>query len=183
MSGSEPPSLREWLEGLRAEYWTRLGAAETEAGGSASPYVVFTIASRRFAVDARLAKGVVRAPRVVRLPGVPPYILGLAGVRGEVISVTDPALLLGLPGERPPGGGYLLMLASEGVKAALWVDRICDVAQLPEDRLLPLEAPWPGAPPGVLAGQSADGASPPLLLVDGKRYLEVSAIGDPGLGE
>lgn len=166
----------QWLERVRAEYWTRLGEELGEAVAAGPPHVVFQLLGRRFAADARLCKGVVRRPRITRLPGLPPHVLGVAGIRGEVVSATDPAVLLALPGQRPDGQGFLLMLAEAQLKTALWVDRVVDVVSLDPAEILPVDHPWPSAPEGIVLGQTAHG-TPPLLMLDGKRYLEASSVG------
>lgn len=173
MSGGSP-ALGDWLERLRAEYWERLGApAGIESCGA--PHVLFRLAERRIAVDAALCKGVVRRPRGVRLPGLPPWVLGVVGIRGEVVSLTDPALYLGVPGTRPPGDGYVLILAAGDLKAGLWVDRIADVIEVSESEVMPVESPWPGCPTGLFRGQWASPEVPALVL-DGKGYLAGTAV-------
>lgn len=180
MSGRDDDAgLREWLARVRAEYWARLAVTAQDEGAGGEPHVVFALGDRHFAVDATFCKGVVRRPRVTRLPGVPPHVLGVVGLRGEVVSATDPARLLALPGERAEGTGYFLVLGAQGVKTALWVDRVSDVALLDGGAALPVDAPWPGIPAGVVSGQWP-GQDPPLLRLDPQRYLDVSSVGHAG---
>lgn len=181
MTHAPQPDLDRWLEDLRSEYWGRLSRIEDSNEASGIAHVVFGIARTGFAVDARLCKGVVRKPQVTRLPRVPPHILGIAGIRGQVVSVTDPAVLLGVPGPREPGTGFLLMISCAETRAALWVDRVSDVVSLREEELLPVETPWPGSPPGVVMAQRA-GTEPRLLVLDGRRYLEASAVDNSFVG-
>jgi purine-binding chemotaxis protein CheW len=178
MNRVDDAGLTQWLAEVRSEYWDHLGQTQEQGEAPGHPCVVFELAGKRFLVDARLCKGVVRRPRTTRLPGVPAHVLGVAGIRGEVVSSTDPALLLRMPGERPGGSGYFLVLASGRVKAALWVDRVVDVVALDEKDFLPLETPWSGAPKGLLTGQWSAGDDS-VLVLDGPRYLELSAVGPP----
>ncbi|MBI5017549.1 MAG: chemotaxis protein CheW [Deltaproteobacteria bacterium] len=175
MSPDAERSLEQWLEEVKAEYWNRLASGAGGEGAIGVPHVLFRLAGHTFAVEASLCKGVVRRTRVARLPGVPPHVLGVAGIRGEVLSATDPAVLLGLPGERGDGRGYFLILASEGLRSALWVDWVDDVVLLDEARLLRGEAPWPLAPEGVMLGEW-QGRDPGVRVVDGRQYLRVSAV-------
>ena len=140
-------------------------------------HVLFEVAGRRFAVEAPLCKGVLRRPPATRLPGLPEHLLGVSGVRGEVVSVVDPKLFLSLAGERPRGqDGFLLLVANQGVKAALWVDRVADVVTLADDEVVPAEAPGAGLPDGILQGQWGEG-DPPVYVLDGARLLTASAVG------
>ena len=68
-------------------------------------------------------------PRVVRLPGSPASLLGLVGIRGQLIAVHDLAALLGLPvGEAPrwlllAGGARRVGLAAGGFEGQLRATR------------------------------------------------------------
>ncbi|GAB4265575.1 MAG: hypothetical protein Kow0092_17970 [Deferrisomatales bacterium] len=176
MSATGDESVERWLDRVRSEYWERLDRSQDRGEAVGEQYVVFLLAGRRFAVEAAASKGVVRAPKITRLPGVPDHILGVAGIRGEVVSVTDPARVLGVPGERSPGGGYLLVLASGELKSALRVDRVATVEEIAGEALVPLESAWPGAPEGVLRGQ-APGEAGPVFVLDAGAYLQASGPG------
>ena len=167
--------LDEWLAEVRSEYWERLGHDDAEGDVPGCTHVLFEVAGAAFAVDATLCKGVVRRPRTTRLPGLPEYLLGVAGIRGEVVSVVDPRLFLGLSRERVPQEGYLLILAHDTVKAALWVDRVADVVTLGDAEVLVAEAPWAGLPDDVLLGQWGE-QDPPVFVLDGGRLLNLSAV-------
>jgi chemotaxis signal transduction protein len=68
-------------------------------------------------------------PRVVRLPGSPVSVLGVVGIRGQLIAVHDLAVLLGLPsGESPrwlllAGGSRRVGLAASGFEGQLRAPR------------------------------------------------------------
>jgi purine-binding chemotaxis protein CheW len=47
------------------------------------------------AVELALVREVVRAPRVAPVPGAPPWLLGLANLRGQVVPVVDSVRALG----------------------------------------------------------------------------------------
>jgi hypothetical protein len=55
---------------------------------------------------------VLRCPRIARLPSANPALLGLAGVRGALVTVFDMAMLLGAAA-RTEGGGWLLLAAAD----------------------------------------------------------------------
>lgn len=173
MSRTRDAGVAKWLQDVRAEYWARLSSDETEGGATGDLHVLFQVCGRRLAVGATLCKGVVRKPRVTRLPGLPRHILGVAGVRGEIVSVTDPAVFLEIPGGRPRSPGFLLVLMGQGVKAAAWVDRVFDVRPLALEEVSPLEAPRED---GLVRGQwkTEEGS---VLLLDGERYLRATAVG------
>ncbi len=50
-----------------------------------------------YALQLEAVREVVPAPRLTRVPRVPPAVLGVFNLRGEVVPVLDTAALLGLP--------------------------------------------------------------------------------------
>jgi chemotaxis signal transduction protein len=64
-------------------------------------------------------------PRLVRLPGAPASVLGLAGLRGQLIAVHDLTALLGLQSGEPPrwlllaGGSRRVGLAAAGFEGQM----------------------------------------------------------------
>jgi purine-binding chemotaxis protein CheW len=69
--------------------------------------------------------------------GAPPYVLGVATVRGEPVPVVDGASVLGLAGARP---ARLVTLDVRGRRVALAVDDVVGVRDVPSDLA-------PGLPP------------------------------------
>lgn len=59
--------------------------------------VRFAIGSERFAIEAAVVRRIVPLPPLTKLPGTPPYALGIANVRGQLIPVFDLVRLLGIP--------------------------------------------------------------------------------------
>lgn len=91
-----------------------------------------------------LAAVVERAP-IASLPGAPPSVLGLAGVRGELLSVHSLAALLGRTDHRE--GSRPLLVVHGTDQAALAVDRVRGLVRLPRASL-------PAAGAGRLVGVS-----------------------------
>ena len=177
MTVKRDADLQDWLQEVRAEYWERLGQDDSAGIVAGCTHVLFEVAGVCFAVEAPLCKGVLRRPRTTRLPGLPRHLLGVSGIRGEVVSVVDPRLFLALTGERPAGQeGFLLLIARGGVKAALWVDRVVDVVNLATDEVLAAETPWAHLPEGILLGQWGEGDAS-VFALDGARLLTASAVG------
>ncbi len=141
------------------------------------PHVLFSVAGRNLAVPASACKGVLRESRFTRVPGVPPWVLGVVAFRGEVVSLTDPARLLRLgrdPASSAPG--YVLMLARGDEKVGLWVDRVVDVVPMTAPRPPDAAMPWEGCPEGLLRGQVSPGAET-VFFLDAPRYVESTGPG------
>lgn len=73
------------------------------------------------------------------IPGVPSHILGVVNVRGEILSVTDPAMLMRIgsvqaqPQAQPPA----IVVIRDDVATALVVDEIGDIAEVPHESIEP----------------------------------------------
>ena len=83
---------------------------------------------------------VIPAHPVVRIPGAPPAVRGIANVRGELVTVVDCRMLLGL-GEVQPGRAVILADV-RGRTVGLEVDDVEDLAAIPDVALRPAGTDW-----------------------------------------
>jgi purine-binding chemotaxis protein CheW len=110
--------------------------------------------------------------RVIPVPCVPPFVAGIANVRGHIVPVLDLATLLGVPGEAQSGDGALVVAANDEMTVAFRVEAIGDVLYLLTDKLTPLPPTLDIEKTAYLQG----------TLPDGTGLLDVDAIlDDPGL--
>ncbi len=63
-------------------------------------YLAFSLSTERFAIPLLSAKEVVALPETTRVPHTPPHFLGIMNLRGQIISVFDLRLKLGLPADK-----------------------------------------------------------------------------------
>lgn len=76
---------------------------------------------------------------VTGVPCTPEYVLGVTNLRGEILSVTDPALLVGLgkivgeAGAQPP----VMVVRSGEIATALVVDEIGDIVEVSNESVEP----------------------------------------------
>lgn len=117
--------LRQRAEALAAP-------AEQEQATGHSPALLFRVGEQWFAVDVSHVREIFQDLSVTRLPCVPGHVVGVVNVRGEIISVTDPARLLGLSSGavQVDQSTPAIVLNSDGVVTALVVDEIGDIAQI-----------------------------------------------------
>lgn len=64
-------------------------------------HLVFSIASDSYCVPLQSIKEIIGTTKVAPIPNVPPYVLGLLNLRGQIISVIDLRTKLGLPYVEP----------------------------------------------------------------------------------
>jgi purine-binding chemotaxis protein CheW len=73
-----------------------------------------------------------------RLPRVPEHLLGVTSIRGEILSVTDPARLLGVHGAVPRHAGRFesgIIVEAGGRASVFVVDEIGDIVDVAADAL------------------------------------------------
>lgn len=111
-------------------------ANEEEDKGERHQLVVFEIAEEAFAVDIGTVKEVVELPPVTPIPQAPPYVLGVANVRGNVHAILDLGIRLGLENEQDQEAvkrqPFALVLDHEEIKVALRVEQVPAATQVYE---------------------------------------------------
>lgn len=90
--------------------------------------IVFSMGEERAGVRLSSAREVVPVGQMAAIPGAPPYLRGLAQVRGELLCVLD-LLAFWRPG-RQTAGGHLIVVESSAGAMALLADAIEDVRDI-----------------------------------------------------
>ena len=106
--------------------------------------VTFTLSGRSFAVNLSSVSEILRYCRFTPIPGVENHVKGLLNLRGSLLAVVDPRVLLEID-DKEPGVSPALVLYGSGLKhndgtvheqednlVALLVDEIGDIIS-PED--------------------------------------------------
>jgi purine-binding chemotaxis protein CheW len=101
---------------------------------------------------------------VVPVPCTPPYVAGIANIRGHVVPVIDLAVLLGLPANGAAGSTGIVVVANETATMAFRVDRIGDATLARLGELMPVSGLFDLAKTEYLQGTLPDGTI--LLNID-----------------
>ncbi len=149
--GSELDAVLTAMQAESPDDWAR-PTAEATAG---ERHVLFDLAGTRFAVPISQVREVIRPPAVTPLPGTPDWLVGLANVRGDVVSVVDLPKFLGLDdGANADRRGLLLAQSADGtLLVGLLVDDVASIRRLTADG------------PPIPAGMEADRVAPYLAGV------------------
>jgi purine-binding chemotaxis protein CheW len=92
--------------------------------------MTFSLASETYALDLAYLKKIRWAREITPVPGLPPHILGITNMRGDIISVVDLKALLGIQGETPERPA-IMVAGMKGVDVGLLVDSVDDLVDLP----------------------------------------------------
>ncbi|MGC4087655.1 MAG: chemotaxis protein CheW [Polyangiaceae bacterium] len=109
MSRNGSASTSELAERLRVEFDAAF-AREVELERPAhEDLLTFQVAATRYAVKSRDVRALLPTPKLARVPSDQAQLLGVGGVRGELIPVFDLGLLLGHPAASELGRWSLLV--------------------------------------------------------------------------
>lgn len=169
------PVLNDYLASLRnCDAGPRVTTTRVETTRG-EPHLVFSLGETDYAVPLTLVREVGRPPACTPLPNVPDWLLGVANVRGDVVSLVDLRAFLN---DGPPPIGNdprLLVVAAGEITAALVVDRVIGLRDLPLERKpAPVSTESGGAAPYLNGIAECDGRL--LAVLDLDRLLNAPAL-------
>lgn len=100
--------------------------------------LLFRIGEEWYSVRVSDVREIFQEYEITPVPGVPDYVLGVVNVRGEILSVTDPAKLMRL-GRIPVEQGDLpaIVVIFEDIATAMVVDEIGDITEVANESIEP----------------------------------------------
>ena len=149
-----------------------LEAAEEDTSDLVS-MLLFRIGEERYAVLLADVREIFQEYAVTPIPCTPPYVLGVTNVRGEILSVTDAAQLMGIGktvgplGRRPPA----IVVNREGVSTALVAEEIGDIVEVADAAIEPPVTIIDRTQATFIAG-TVEVADTMVGLIDVARILE-----------
>ena len=161
-----PDADREVLERRAAE----LAGRPDEGTPEVRRVLLVRVADQFWALPLEIVRELVSQPRITPVPDAPPSVRGVISLRGEIVSVMDPGVRLGLSGPAGPRP-VLVVVRDEEVATALAVDGVLDVADVP---LTEIETPLPlldRAVADAVAG-SFETSEGPVALLSAAPLLE-----------
>jgi purine-binding chemotaxis protein CheW len=133
-------SLRETAEQILRRRADSLALeAEDSESAALTPLLLFRMGDEWYCVRVSDVREIYQEYRITSIPCVPDHLLGVVNIRGEILSVTDLARMMGL-GEvdmaqpvQPPA----LVLQNDQASTAIVVDEIGDIAEVAHDAIEP----------------------------------------------
>jgi purine-binding chemotaxis protein CheW len=106
------------------------------ARGEGAQVVAFRLGGELHGCDIRLVEEVVTKRTIHPLPDVPPHLLGVLMLRGEMVPVMDVAPALGLALETERARSILIVTHGEG-RVGVAVDAVHEVLEVPAECVRP----------------------------------------------
>jgi purine-binding chemotaxis protein CheW len=95
----------------------------------------FVAATETYALDIRQMREIIKLRPITEVPRVPPFVCGVATVRGEIVPVLDLRLRLGLPAGTPTAAARILVCDVDGEPHGLLVDAVRSVLRLRDEQI------------------------------------------------
>jgi purine-binding chemotaxis protein CheW len=153
-------------------------------------FCTFFLGEERYGIDILTVREINRQVQITPARGAPPAVRGFMNLRGQIVTVIDPAVRLGYaPREIRPTSRLVILktnadLASLGLSdletddelAGLWIDRISDVITVTADQIDPAPPDQSGVNDQLIAAvvQRNDQV---IRLVDPSALLRRSVAG------
>jgi len=157
--------------------------AGAQDGGKASARprcMVVTIAGARYGLPLEGVQEVIAPRALARVFHAPPLVAGVMSLRGEVLPVLEPALLLaGDPVADLDGRIVVVREAGPGARrAGLRVSELVGLREIPELGLAPIPTTLPPAVAALLLGVLPE--PPPCAVLDIRALLDVPELAPLG---
>jgi chemotaxis signal transduction protein len=120
----------------------------------------FLLAGTPYALPVERVREIVRLRKITPMPRVPPDILGVISLRGEIVQVLDLRMRLGLECSEPARVSRVIVLHGDDEKVTgVLVDAVREVLRVSEDEIRP--------------ASSGEGDSVSELCVRGEEFISI----------
>ena len=169
MTENKSYDIRSILTEMRQEYWDGL-AEKNEIQEEVLECITFLLGGEVFAFETSLASEVIRVPKLIKVPGVPEFIVGIFNLRGEIIAAMDIRPMLGIDNPPLTAAARVIVLKREQFTTGILVEAVQGVHPLPLGQFEPVVKSVPAAAREYLRGQiNQDGEM--AILLDIVRLL------------
>jgi purine-binding chemotaxis protein CheW len=136
--------------------------------------LVFRVGAERFGLDLRSVDEVIDAPAVQSIPDASRTVLGVATIRGELITLYDPRPLLRVEGRLD---GAALLFMRDDRRVGLAIDDVYDAVAIDEAEFLKAPRGGADASDGILVGLVRRGGEL-IGVLDANALLDAAIAGD-----
>jgi len=105
-------------------------AQELTASKEESQLVTFLLKDEEFGFDIMSVQEIIRLPKMAKVPRTPPYVEGIANLRGVVLPIIDMRTRFGMERTEETDRTRVLVIDIDGVKTGLRVDRVKQVTRV-----------------------------------------------------
>ncbi|NOQ78143.1 MAG: chemotaxis protein CheW [Gammaproteobacteria bacterium] len=93
-------------------------------------WLLFTLGNESYGVDVLHVQEILQYPEISPVPGSPEYVLGIINLRGEVITVCDIRMMLGLADQAITKETRIVMMELADQKMGILVDNVNKIIKI-----------------------------------------------------
>lgn len=93
-------------------------------------WLMFNLGNESYGVDVLHVQEILQYPEVSPVPGAPDYVLGIINLRGEVVTVCDIRMMLGLAGKMITSDTCIIMMELGDQKMGILVDNVTKILKV-----------------------------------------------------
>lgn len=134
--------------------------------------VQFLLAEETYAIESRCVREVCLLEDLTPLPCTPAFVLGIANVRGEILSVIDIKKFFELPEKGLTDLNKILILEARGMRFGVLADAVAGVRHIPVAAIRPSLPTLTGIREEFLRGVTAERT----VILDAERLLSAQSI-------
>ncbi len=105
-------------------------AQKAAANDPVIQWVTFRLADEIYGINVMQVQEVLRVTEIAPVPGAPHYVLGIINLRGNVVTVIDTRIRLGLPTSEMTDATRIVIIESDKHIVGILVDSVAEVVDL-----------------------------------------------------
>jgi purine-binding chemotaxis protein CheW len=98
-------------------------------------YVVFSVGSEAYGIEIEYVQEIIRVPGMVKVPRTPPYLEGLANLRGNILTVVNTSVRFGLEKQPLSDASRVIVLDDGRKRLGFIVDKVSEVVNIAADEI------------------------------------------------
>jgi purine-binding chemotaxis protein CheW len=110
-------------------------AANVKENDSIVQWVTFRLADEIYGINVMQVQEVLRVSEIAPVPGAPHYVLGIINLRGNVVTVVDTRIRLGLQTSEVTDSTRIVIIEGAKHVVGILVDCVAEVVDLPSSEV------------------------------------------------
>jgi len=140
---------------------------QTELSKEFLEVIEFRLASEVYGLETTYVQEVLTLKDFTTLPGLPPFVLGIVNVRGQIFSVINLKKYFNLPEKGLAQFNILIILRNEKMEFGILVDEVFSTQSIPLDAIQTTPSTVSGIVGEYLRGVTSDF----VIILDGNKVL------------
>ena len=135
-------------------------------------YVIFVLSQQRFGFEVKYVEEVFQIKSFIPVPGTPPFIVGIASLRGALISIIDLKNLCNLSEKAVMGSDKTLIIRTDSLHVGVMTDEVVGLELIPDEEMQKNAVILSHIPQRFIEGVARDGT----IVLDCKTVFSMDSL-------